>query len=337
MGSSAAARAWDAGGGYGEYPTPPACYSKGTMVAMAVGAALLTGSCAAAGSRDSRPFYAMSEPAIAASLKEIQERDRSLSARVEAVSARFLGTPYKLGPLGEGPSGEFDRDPLTRFDKVDCTTFVEEVMALALDPDLGQAKRTLRKIRYRNGNVSYETRNHFTSADWVPNNVAAGYLVDITRDVAGAKTRIAGKEISKRAWYAGKTLDDLKGWRPSDQAERRSRLERLRALGRSMPDQRAELPYVPVADIPRMLQNIPSGVVANLVREDRPDKPVLVSHQVLLIRRGRTLYVRHARYQRAVEDRPLVEYLAIFAGSKWPLLGLNLDRITRPSQDGPNK
>ncbi len=69
-------------------------------------------------------------------LRRIHQQAASLPQRVEAISELFLGVPYKLGALGEGPGGEFDRDPLIRFDAFDCTTFVETVMALALNSDL---------------------------------------------------------------------------------------------------------------------------------------------------------------------------------------------------------
>lgn len=304
----------------------------GVISAAIAGAIIFAASAARAVDTGSgaRSFYAMTPAERAAALQNIHKRHQTLAERVEAVSARFLGTPYKLGPLGEGPDGEFDRDPLMSFAQVDCTTFVEETMALALESDLAQAQTTLQKIRYRGGKVSYEARNHFTSADWVPNNVGAGYLEDITQEVAGSKTRTATKVISKRAWYAAKNAGDFKGQPGFSFDEKARLLPRWRALGASKPDQKVSLPYVPAADVASLISRIPSGTIANLVREDRPDKPVLVSHQVLLIRRGETLYVRHARYGRVVEDAPLLDYLAIFAGSKWPLLGLNLNRVTQP-------
>ena len=54
---------------------------------------------------------------------------RPLPERVVGVSARFLGVPYVVSPLGEG-HGQ-DPDPLFRADAVDCLTFVEQSLALA--------------------------------------------------------------------------------------------------------------------------------------------------------------------------------------------------------------
>ena len=56
----------------------------------------------------------------------------TLAAKIDQVSSPFLGTTYAISPLGEG-SG-IDTDPRLRWDKVDCLTFVETSMALALAP-----------------------------------------------------------------------------------------------------------------------------------------------------------------------------------------------------------
>jgi N-acetylmuramoyl-L-alanine amidase-like len=272
-------------------------------------------------------FRGMNPRELNAALQDIDARSPGLQGRIEAVSAAFLGTPYVLGPLGEGPQGRFDRDPLISFDALDCTTFVEETMALSLSPDLASAKDLLRRIRYKDGRIAYASRNHFTSADWVPNNVAAGFLRDVTRDVAGADVQIASKTISKRTWYAGKTLADLQGLDSLTPAERSARLREFRALGAAMPDETVSLPYLPIALLPKYASRIPSGTIANLVREDQPDKPVLVSHQLLIIDEGGAPYVREAAWKDEVKDIPLLDYFKIYDGSKWPLLGLNLNEI----------
>ena len=163
---------------------------------------------------------------------------------MEAISELFLGVPYKLGALGEGPDGEFDRDPLIRFDAFDCTTFVETVMALSLDSDLDAATRTLQKIRYKDGQIGYATRNHFIELDWVPNNVRSGYLRDITSDMAGRNGVKISKTISKRKWYLRKSPDSLEGGFTKD--EKRRLIARLQHLGAQFADKRATLTVLPL-------------------------------------------------------------------------------------------
>lgn len=274
----------------------------------------------------------MPDREIARVLKKIHAERPEPQDRLVAVSALFLGTPYRLGPLGEGKSGEYDRDPLVNFKETDCTTMVEQAMALALEPELKKAVRTLQRIRYKDGRVSYESRNHFPEIDWIPNNIDAGYLRDITVEVAGDKLRYAHKLISKRKWYSEKKIEDLEGFESEAQGKKKERLERLKETGKLFEDRVSTMPYVPVEMIPAVLNRIPSGTIANLVRQDRPDKPVIISHQVLFIDKDGAKFVRHAASGREVEDVAALEYLRRYDGSKWRLVGLNLNRLLAPKK-----
>jgi len=272
-------------------------------------------------------FEPPSSTRIQDEVRRILQQTASLPQRVEAISALFLGAPYKLGPLGEGPGGEFDRDPLIRFDAFDCTTFVETVMALSLDSDLDSATRTLQKIRYRDGQIGYATRNHFIELDWVPNNVRAGYLRDITSDVAGRNAVKVRKTISKRKWYLRKSLASLEGRFTKD--EKQHLVSKLRHLGKRLPDERATLTVLPLKALPLALAHIPSGTIANLVHADRRDKSTIVSHQVFLIKKSDGWYVRHAASDKAVEDDP-IDILGRYRDLRWRLMGLNLDVLHDP-------
>src|SRR5689334_12811715 len=47
---------------------------------------------------------------------------KNLEARLNFASAYFIGKPYQLFPLGEGPTAQFDQSPLYRTDVFDCMT-----------------------------------------------------------------------------------------------------------------------------------------------------------------------------------------------------------------------
>ena len=272
-------------------------------------------------------FKDLDEAGIAQALRGIHKSHPLLPDRIAAVSAAFLGTPYRLGPMGEGADGEFDRGPLYSFRELDCTTFVEEVMALSLEADLEKAKALLQRIRYKGGQVSYVERNHFPEADWLPNNQAAGLLKDISLEVAGTRAEVSHKRISKRAWHAGHTLKDVKGFPDASAAEQEARLKRMQELGRQFEDAVSTVPYVPLALVPELLDRIPSGTIANLVRANLPDKPVVITHQMLIVVKGGQRFVRHAASGKAVEDQPAQEFFQRYAKASWPVVGLNLDQI----------
>jgi len=67
---------------------------------------------------ESEPIHAMSPAGIDAYLEQLQSKNLSFSARLAQVVNRSLGTPYFNGPLGEGPAGKYDQDPLVDFSRV---------------------------------------------------------------------------------------------------------------------------------------------------------------------------------------------------------------------------
>ncbi len=76
----------------------------------------------------------------------------------------FEGFKYINSPI------EDNRNSLLRLDGFDCVTLVETVLALSYSETLDQAAKVLQKIRYRDGIISWENRNHFTSIDWTLEN-----------------------------------------------------------------------------------------------------------------------------------------------------------------------
>ena len=257
----------------------------------------------------------------AALLLAVSAAAASMGERIESAGARFVGTPYKLGPLGEGPAGTVDRDPLWRLDAFDCTTFVEHVLALS---QRGDPKDHLRDIRYDGGKVAFETRNHFTELDWIPNLIRGGYLRDVTRELAGEKTAVAEKTVSKRDWYAKMSTSSFEG--AFTEAERAEGLPKLRALGEAFADAKARLPYLPVAAFAEVFPRIPTGTIGNLVHADRPDIPTMISHQVFFIQKKEGTFLRHASSSaKKVQDEPALAFFKKYEGRKWPLLGVNLN------------
>ncbi|MBN1619233.1 DUF1460 domain-containing protein [candidate division WOR-3 bacterium] len=104
-------------------------------------------------------------------VSSVNSRNMNVGERIAFYSGLFIGTQYKLGPLGEGEGNPPDTDPLFDFSKVDCVTFCEQVIALSMTRyDINDFLDILTHIRYRQGLVSFENRNHYSCLDWIPNN-----------------------------------------------------------------------------------------------------------------------------------------------------------------------
>jgi hypothetical protein len=132
---------------------------------------------------------------------------RSLAARVQgtgpverfvSASSLFLGVPYLNGPLGEGEGGDVDPDPRVDFGHVDCVTYLEEALALALVDPAGPDDAylaALDRIRYADGIVDYAHRNHYMVRDWIPAN--RWLLTDVSAQVAGDAAQTVTRTIDR--------------------------------------------------------------------------------------------------------------------------------------------
>jgi len=235
---------------------------------------------------------------------------RPLSERLEAVSGKFLGTPYTASPLGEGQGK--DPDPLVRYDAVDCLTFVEQTIALSLAASPDAVVPLLTRIRYEGETADYEARNHVMEAQWLPNNLKKGFLVELTRAVGGEQTVKVGKRLDDVAWASKSGA----------------------SLGLSREGQRRgafEWDLIPAALALERLKAAPTGTVVVVVRADRPKMVTRISHIGFLIHKKSGLFLRHAsRSFGKVVDEPLANYLGRnLAYAKWTVEGVSLYGVGR--------
>jgi hypothetical protein len=207
----------------------------------------------------------------------------ALAARIERVSRSYLGTSYRLDPLGEGASGEVDRDPLFDRGRVDCLTFVEQVLAESTAERPADLLPQLQRIRYRDGIVGFRTRNHFTVTDWLPHN--RWVVRDVTETLGRSRTRRMVKVIDHAAFLRSRGCD------PAGARKERS-----------------ETNYIPREAVPAIEERIPTASIAILVQR-RPG--IIAAHCGWLLRpAGKPLILRHASSLRGrVVDEPFLVFL----------------------------
>jgi hypothetical protein len=251
--------------------------------------------------------------ALAASPAEL-EVSRALAlaapggARASLATRPLVGAAYLPSPLGEGAGR--DPDPRFRLDAFDCMTFVETALALAGASSLEDARLALDDLRY-DGPPAFAARNHEVLSQWLPSNVAKGWIADATPLLAGAGARVAAKEYTPASWQA------------------------VREAGRALPGvPRARLPIgrfavsvvAPVAVLP-LAPRLPDGALVFVVRADAPDRPTRVTHAGLVVRGpGGEARVRHATSSKGVGrviEEPIDRFLRRQARAypRWPLDG----------------
>ena len=101
---------------------------------------------------------------------------------------KMLGVPYVAGTL----DGNEEEQLVVHVDQLDCTTFVETVLALCI-ADKRDArsfdgfKKALTDVRYRDGVLDgYASRLHYFS-DWIRNNEQMGFVKECTSETSCAQ------------------------------------------------------------------------------------------------------------------------------------------------------
>ena len=206
------------------------------------------------------------------------------------------------GALGEGINARYDQNPLYRLDYFDCETYVDTVMALALAKNLQDFKNKINQIRYKQGNVSFTQRNHFPSANWIPNNKRNGYIRELNYLIAAPETRTTRTQIYFRNWYHNLTVDRIKIPYLSPQ-EKEIRLFQLKKEGGALyGSKRVSISYIPVFDLlqnSELRRRIPTGSLIFFVGHDsylssRIGTPMNVLHMSFAVWNNGQLYCRMA-------------------------------------------
>lgn len=282
------------------------------MIRALTGTAILLVIAAGAGASTETPIASMDPEAIDSYLAKLQaDKSKDAPARLAEVSALFLGTLYKVSPLGEGKGNPPDEDPLWSFTDVDCQTFIEEVMALAISQSFEAFQRNLNDIRYADGRSSFDARNHFPEAQWVPANIKKGFIEEITASVGGMMAKTYVKKIDPAK------LSRVVDGHPLP-------LE-------AFPSGAFEFPYIPYEKAPAFIDKVPNGAIVHIVRVDNPRKAYMTSHQgiVVIKKEGKRerRYIRHAsrHFGGKVADMTLSSYLGTLEKYEtWPALGIRV-------------
>ena len=119
-------------------------------------------------------------------LQSMSNREASTAGeRIIAIASEFIGEEYVAATLEQGTE-----EPLfISCSRLDCTTFVELMLAIAKSADDGHSRfsdvcRNLETIRYRNGkNNGYTSRLHYITW-WIADSAKTGIVEEITSQIS---------------------------------------------------------------------------------------------------------------------------------------------------------
>ena len=197
------------------------------------------------------------------------KHDHSVDSRMEFLSGQFLGRSYKPNPLiGSAETAEVFTVSLDGFD---CVTYIETIVALALASNVDDFTEYLRRIRYEQGCVQWERRNHYMTA-WIRNNMRNGIVRPLSIPAIPTVSR-----------------------------------ERMLNVVPGLPARRTRVKCVPKPAVPRLEPHLQSGDLMLFVSTR---KNLDVFHTGIIVRNGKKVFMRHAsRRQGSVVEQELSEFL----------------------------
>ena len=230
--------------------------------------------------------------------------EKGLDSRLEYFSRKLIGTPYRLGPMGEGHIDPIEPKPLVYLDSLDCVTYLEHALALTFATNEDSLFNVLQRLRYLDGKISYATRKHYLLADWVGEGKFTRYL-PMENDTVIVRT------IPKNDFFKSKKMK----YRVNGVEAKDPELEI-----HFLPHNRAyEWAKVPHSDSLRVIG------VAFISKSDKLD-----AHHTgfVILRPGEPPLLRHASsIRKRIVELPLTEYLTSVKGK---FLGITLFEFKNP-------
>lgn len=224
-------------------------------------------------------------------------KDTALPANelIVEIGKSFLETPYVSATLENGA----DEKMVVNLRELDCTTFVENVLALSLVVKSGKGNfesfvSELQKIRYRNGiRKGYPSRLHYFS-EWINNNQQKGI-------VNGSINR-NGQKIDKSINYMS--------LHPVDYPVLKEHSELIPQIAMQEKElSKLEFWYFPKSDFANLYRNLKHGdIIALTSNIDGVD----VNHVGIIIKRGNEFYLLHAPLSGKkvlISDNPITDFL----------------------------
>jgi PBP4 family serine-type D-alanyl-D-alanine carboxypeptidase len=108
--------------------------------------------------------------------------------KLNLATSYFKDRPYLSPPTGEGYLGSVKQEPLMQTSYFDCVTFIEHPMSLLFTQSKDSIFNSLQSIRYKQGEVDFDHRNHFFIEDWVKNNSDKLIAYDSLADLKATRT-----------------------------------------------------------------------------------------------------------------------------------------------------
>jgi len=247
-------------------------------------------------------IYNMSKAEINALLTEKSAENLTITQRMTFYSKLFLGMPYGLTCVGDGPYALYDTQPQLTFDTTNCMVYCEDVLALSISDSYENFFNNLQQIRYKDGIVGMKTRNHYTMGDWLPEN---SYLLhDVAKEVAGSNAKTLTRTISHKKFFTNKGIEDMRYVKD---------------------DRTITINYIPFDALIEAKENFQDGDILALMFRNLDN--IFSGHMLMAYNTPKGKVIRESSLSKAtVLDTPYDEWVEQFKNSK-KYIGIALMRV----------
>jgi len=247
-------------------------------------------------------IYEMSKWDIDSLLTIKSTENLNITERMEFYSHLFIGMPYGLTCVGDGPYALYDTQPQLTFDTTNCMVYCEDVLALSISDSYENFFNNLQQIRYKDGIVGMKTRNHYTMADWLPEN--SWLLHDVVKKVACEKAKKITRVISHKNFFSNKGIDDMRYVNE---------------------DREITVHYIPFAALMDVKENFQSGDILALLFKNLDN--IFSAHMLMAYDTPNGKVIRESSLSKGtVLDTPFDEWIAKYQNSK-KYIGISLMRV----------
>ena len=228
-----------------------------------------------------KPLFKFTEADIDKYLKFLHTLEPDQRKRIGHLARKCLGQRYNIYLLGEFPFELYDPDPLYSLRQSDCLVFSEHMYAMSLAWDWRSFFALLQRIRYKDGEISMVTRNHYTIPDWDRNN---SWLVkDITDEIGGDMVTSMTVRTNRKKFFSKYGIR----W--------------------DKPETVISTNYIPAEAVPKVIGKLKQGDFVNVIRGF--DKAGWCGHTGLItISDDGTVNFLHSTPPR-VKEQPILEYM----------------------------
>lgn len=235
--------------------------------------------------QSAKRFQQMSHAEIDKLIGQIAKTSMTITEKMNYFSTYFLDMPYNIHCVGDGPYALYEPWPLVNFKETNCMAFCEHILALAISDNWDNFFNNLQKIRYKDGLIGMKTRNHYTMADWLPQN--NWLLEDVSAKVGGNYIKMVTRTISHKQFFAGKGISDTTYM---------------------LPDRTLTVNYIPLSDFENVIANTKVGDILSLLYAKLDN--IFSAHMVIIVDDGKGKIIRESSSSKMTTfDTPIEKWI----------------------------